>query len=1019
MKITNYAIKNYQFTLIVVLMIAALGVSSMLKMPRAEDPSMNAPTFPVTIIYPGTSPKDMEELVVKPLERKISELEDIDKITTTIQDGLAVLIVEFDYNSNVDNKYQELTREVNNIRKDLPQDIYSVEVQKADPSSVNILQMEFVSENASRDLIRQHAEELKDRLEKVNGLKNVEIQGIPDHIIKVDLDLAKMAYRHIPLNSVAQAIKSNLANIPGGRIIEGNKTFNIKTNTSLNSIDQIKNMIISGNKGGILRLKDIANIYFDYAQPKHIVRFNGHRAVTLVAAMQKGENITDLQQAYLPIINKFKKELPQNIDLKLHFDQANNVSHRLGGLGTDFLIAIGLVLLTLLPLGSRASLVVMIAIPLSLSIGIILLNILDFSLNQLSIVGFVVALGLLVDDSIVVVENIERWMRAGFSRLEAAKKATGQITKAVLGCTATLIIAFMPLLFLPGESGDFIMSLPVSIIATIIGSMVIALTIVPFVSSKILKPQESEQGNIFLQYLQKAIHKTYAPLLDKGLKYPFITLLIAAAIFGGALFLIPVIGLSLFPSSEKPQFLIDVNTPLQSNLPHTDSIMYKIEKGLSKVPEVKYYTTNVGKGNPQIYYNVIQQNQQSNFGEIFVQLKPDIEAEEKKEIINQLREKWTPFEGAKIEVKDFQQGVPMEAPIEVKLLGENLDTLRNLASKVEHLLNITSGTIYTNNPVKNLKSDLLVDVNKAKAQSLGIPAINIDQAVRTAISGRVVGSFSASGQTDEDYNIVLTTPHPEFPSQHIFDKIYVNNLQGKAYPLQNFAQLKFEKSPVKIKHLNKVRTVVVTSFVQKGYLTDNVIQKVMNKMNHFNLPTGYHYKMGGQVEGRKQSFNGFQDVILVAAFLFIAVLLLQFGTFKSTFIVLSVIPLGIVGALIALLITGETLSFVATIGLIALAGIEVKNTILQVDFTNELREKGVPLIEAVEKAGEARFLPIILTTMTAIGGLIPIALSSNPLISPLAIVMIGGLISSTLLSRIVTPVMYKLIPPKIEIKNRT
>src|SRR5699024_6696104 len=246
MKITNYAIKNYQFTLIVVLMIAALGVSSMLKMPRAEDPSMNAPTYPVTVIYPGTSPKDMEELVVKPLERKISELEDIDKITTTIQDGLAVLIVEFDYNSDVDSKYQELTREVNNIRKDLPQDIYSIEVKKADPSSVNILQMEFVSENASRDLIRQHAEELKDRLEKVNGLKNVEIQGITDHIIKVDLDLAKMAYRHIPLNSVAQAIKSNLANIPGGRIIEGNKTFNIKTNTSLNSIDQIKNMIISG-----------------------------------------------------------------------------------------------------------------------------------------------------------------------------------------------------------------------------------------------------------------------------------------------------------------------------------------------------------------------------------------------------------------------------------------------------------------------------------------------------------------------------------------------------------------------------------------------------------------------------------------------------------------------------------------------------------------------------------------------------------------------------------------------------
>lgn len=1015
MRFTKYAIKNYQFTLIMVLMVAALGISSILKMPRAEDPTMNAPKFPVTVIYPGASPKDMEELVVKPIEKKVFSLDKIKDIKTSIDDGLAVIFVEYEYSSSVNDKYQELTREINSLRSQLPPDIYSIKVDKIDPSSVNILQMELVSENASRNSLRKVADDLQDALEQVDGLKDVKIHGLPDPIIRVDLQLEKMSQLKISADLVANVLKADLTNIPGGSINEGAKTFNIKTSTEFQSVDQIQNIIIAGSPQGNIRLKDIANVYFDYGPEKHIVRINGHRAITVTAALKPGENITDVQKAYLPVIQQFKKSLPSNIDLILHFDQAENVSDRLGGLGKDFLIAIGLVLLTLLPLGNRASFVVMLAIPLSLGIGIILLNLFGYSLNQLSIVGFVVALGLLVDDSIVVVENIERWMREGHSRLQATIKATGQITKAVIGCTATLVIAFMPLLFLPDESGDFIRSLPVAIISTIVGSLIVALTVVPFFSSRILRPSENEHGNIFLQYLQKGIHKTYAPLLDRGLKHPVVTLLIALVIFGGALSLIPVIGVSLFPASEKPQFLIDITSPLQSNIFYTDSVTRRIEKDLKKIPEIAYYTSNTGKGNPQIYYNVIQRNENSEFAEIFVQLKPGTNAGEKTKIIESLRNQWTPYPGAKIEVKDFQQGTPMVAPVEVKLLGNNLDTLRMLAGKVESLLDSTKGTIYVNNNIRNFKSDIRVKINKEKAQSLGVPIVNISRAVRMAIAGVPVGKFNSPDDENTDYEVLVTTPHPPYPDLTVFNTLNVNNISGNGVPLNQVAHFTLERSPVSINHLDKVRTTSVTSFVQKGFITDNVIKEVMKKMDQIILPQGYSYKMGGEIEGRQQSFHGFQNVILVASFLFIAVLILQFGTFKSTLIVLSVIPLGIVGAVLALMIAGQTLSFVATIGLIALAGIEVKNTILQVDFTNELREHGMPLTEAIEKAGEARFLPILLTTFTAIGGLTPIALSSNPLISPLAIVMIGGLISSTLLSRIVTPVMYKIIPPKVEV----
>ena len=1014
MKISAYAVKNYQFTLIMVLMVVALGVTTILNMPRSEDPDMHAPQFPVIVVYPGTSPKDMEELVVKPLEKRIYGLDNIKRIKTSISDGLAVMVVEYRYSSNVETKYQELIRETNAIRGELPRDIYSMEVQKADPSNVNILQMALISDNASKDKLKKAAEDLQDELEKIPALKNVEIEGLPDQIIRVDLQLEKLGLLRIPVNQVANALQSEVANIPGGSINEGSKSFNIKTNGNYQRIEDIQRTVISTSNGRNILLKDVAQVYFDYAPDKDITRLNGHRCVFVVAAQKPGENITQVQQSYLPVITKFKETLPANIDLQLHFDQADNVNRRLGGLGEDFLIAILLVLLTLLPLGIRASLVVMISIPLSLAIGIVMINLLGYTLNQLSIVGLVVALGLLVDDSIVVVENIERWMREGHSRLDATLKATQQIGTAVLGCTATLVIAFMPLMFMPEASGDFIRSLPIAVICAVIASLIVALTVVPFLSSHLLKPHANAEGNFFLRGLQKLIHGSYAKLLDKALHWPKLTILVAVIIFAGSVALVKVVGFSLFPASEKPQFLVDISAPLQSNLYYTDSIARQIEKELKQIPEVEYFATNVGKGNPRIYYNVLQQNEKTDFAELFVQLSPDTRTDKKQAIIQKLRTRWTPYPGAKVEVRDFEQGEPIISPVEVRLMGDDLDTLRMLAGKVETVLQQTEGTLYVNNPVRNLKTDIRVLTNKDKAQMLGVPTVNIGRTVRMAIAGLPVGTFTNPDTKGDDYAIVLTTPRPAYPDLTIFNNLYVNNVTGQSVPLTQLATLQMETSPLKINHYNKTRTVSVNSFVQKGYLNDRVIQEVIKKMDQLKLPAGYKYTMGGEIESRNQSFGGFGNIILVTLFLFIAVLILEFKTFKSTLIVLSVIPLGIVGAVLALLVTGNSMSFVATIGIVALAGIEVKNTILLVDFTNQLRREGMSLDAAIEQAGETRFLPIILTTLTAIGGLLPIALSSNPLIAPLAIVMIGGLISSTLLSRIVTPVVYKLIPPAVQ-----
>ncbi|MFM2441488.1 MAG: hypothetical protein RL449_129 [Bacteroidota bacterium] len=1012
MKIANYAVKNYQFTLTMFLMVVVVGIVTIMTMPRAEDPDMNAPQFPIIAVYPGTSPDDMEELVVKPVEKRLYELENVRKINTTISDGLAVFAVYYKYGVVVDEKYSEIVRELNSIKSELPKEVIKLEAQKATPSGTNVLQMALISNNASLDQLKNTAERLQEDLEKVTSLKKVTISGLPESQVKIDLNIEKMAQMQVSPDRVLQAIQSEIANIPGGSIVENTKSYNILTSGNYQNIDEIKNTIVFSYQGKNVFLRDVAKVYFDYAPENHITRLNQNRCLFISAAQKSGENIAKTQAAYEPVIAQFKKTLPKNIDLVVNFDQAENVNTRLSGLLKDFIIAILLVALTLLPLGLRAASIVMISIPLSLAIGIILLNIMGYSLNQLSIVGLVVALGLLVDDSIVVVENIERWMREGHSRLDATLKATNQIGMAVLGCTVTLIIAFLPLVFLPEASGEFIRSLPMAVIFCIVASLVVSLTVVPFLSSRVLKSHEGNpEGNLFMRLLKKLISGSYSRLLDWAIQRPKTTLLIAIAIFAASLQLFPIVGFSLFPASEKPQFMVNIFSPLQSNLAYTDSVSKLIESDLRKLPEVKYVSANVGKGNPRIYYNAIPLNDRTDYGNIFVQLQDDLGADEKINLIEKLRTKYTNYPAATIEVKNFEQGPPVVAPVEVRILGDNVDTLRQIASRVETMLKNTKGTIYVKNPLKNLKSDIKFDINKEKASMLGIPTVSIDRMIRLVVAGFDLGKMT--DKEGKEYAIVVSKPHPKHPSLEVFDNLYVNNVQGTAIPLSQVASARLQTSPVSISHLNKNRLVSVSSFVEKGFLNNEVIAKTEKNLEKIALPAGYHFEMGGEVESKNESFSGFGTIILVTIFFFIAVLILEFGTFKSTLIVLSVIPLGIVGALLALWFTGTPLSFVATVGLIALAGIEVKNTILLVDFTNQLRAEGMPMEQAIREAGEVRFLPIILTTLTAIGGLIPIAISINPLISPLATVMIGGLISSTLLSRIVTPVVYKLIPPAV------
>lgn len=1011
MKITEVAVKNYQFTLVVFLLLIALGIYSLVSIPQSEDPEFDVSVIPVFAIYPGASPADLEKLVVDPIEKSLSELDDIYKIESSARDGVASVVIEFTAKSDPDKKFDEVSRQINSVRSEMPDDIYSLEVIKVSAGNTNIIQSALVSETASYEELQKFAESIRDRIAAIPSINRAEAIAFPQRELRVSIDLPRLAKLRLSLTRVIGAVQSENANIPGGSIELGAKKFNIKTSGNYEDLQDIENTIVGSDKGSIIYLRDVAKVSRDYEDMRYYGRFNGKKAVFIIASMKQMQNIHNTRDEIYARFDALEQELPSYIRLERGFDQSRNVSEKLGRLKFDFLFAILLVLLTLLPLGLRASGIVMISIPLSILIGVTGLYLTGFSINQLSIVGGVIALGLLVDDSIVVVENISRWIREGHKPFDAAIGATRQIGAAVLGCTATLIFAFLPLMFLPGMAGQYMLVLPVSVVYVIIGSLFVALTIIPFASSHVLRPADNPHGNRILQLLNKGIDFTYARALQWSLKHPGRTVVIASLLFIGSLGLIPVVGFSLFPKAGMKQFLITIETPKGSTISETDKAVRFVESVVRNKPDIVYYMSNIGKGNPTIYYNTFQKSEQNNLGELLCEMTPKSQPEITS-FLDELRDTLNLYVNARIYVYEFENGSPIDAPIALRVVGDDLDSLQALSFRIENIMKSVSGTNYVKNPLGQSLTDMKIIVNRDKAGVFGIPAVEIDRTVRLALAGISAGNFREKDGTE--YPINLRLPRDGARTVETLDYIYVSSLSGEQIPLSQLSTIQFSSSPTMIEHYSKERCVTLSSFVKTGYNTDKVTKEILSRISEIQLPKGYKVIPTGEIQSRQESFAGIGSAILVALFGIFAILILEFRTFKGTLIVLSVIPLGIVGGILMLFLTGYNLSFAAAVGFVALLGIEIKNSILLVDFTNQLRQSGTPLNEAIIKAGEIRFLPVLLTTLTAIGGLLPIALSRSGMYSPLAWVIIGGLITSTLLARLVTPVMYKLMPPSIK-----
>lgn len=1009
--ITRFFVDRWQFSAVLFTLLVALGVGAIISIPKSEDPVTEFPGVAIAVILPGADAEQMERLVAIPIEDQVNGIEDIRDIQSASRAGLAVINVEFEWGADAQEKFGEVVREINVVRPTLPDGVVDIRMRRYNPAQAAIVQMALTSDDASFRQLEAYAKGLRDALERAPGVQQADVWGAPPAEVRVAANLDQLAAYRLPLAAVAEALQREGVDSPIGAVEAGGRRFNVQASGSFDSLDEIRRVALRAQDGSLVTVGDVAQVSWANDERTHITRFNGERAVFISAQARLGESIFDVINGIHPRVDAFEQSLPDNIQLHRAFDQSETVTHRLGNLARDFAIALALVLLTLLPLGFRASIVVMVSIPLSLAIGVVAMQELGYSLNQLSIAGFVLALGLLVDDSIVVTENIARHLRQGMTPREAAIAGVSEINIAVIGCTATLLLAFVPLMALPEGAGAFVRSLPVAVVTTIIASLFVALTIIPFLASRLLPRSGSGHSNVFLDTVMGAIHNIYRPALHVALAHPRKTVIIGLAAFFLSLGLIPKLGFSLFPENDSPYFLVDIETPQGSAVSETDQAVAYAERVLSEFPAIEWRFANVGRGNPQIYYNEIPPEQLSNQGQIYARFH-EWHRDEGMRTIEEIRARLDQYPRARINLRRFANGPPIEAPIAVRIRGPDLAALGELAGEVERIVRETPGARDVSNPMSERLIDLDLNIDDAAAALRGVPAGAIDHTLRIAIAGLPVAQFR--DPAGDAFPVVLRAPREDSLPVTALDRLYIWNGQGGATPLAEISRPTLESGPASIDRVQRERTATVTAYTQAGYLISGVTADVAERLEALRLPPGYSVSFGGEAEAQARSFGGLGPAILIAIFGVLAVLLLEFGTFAVTGVVAFVIPFGIMGGLIALWLGGESLSFTAVIGFVALIGIEIKNSILLVEFANQARARGVPLREAIETAGEVRFLPVLLTSATAIGGMTPLLLEDSPLFSPIAMVLIGGLISSTLIARIVTPAMYLLLAPKDE-----
>jgi multidrug efflux pump len=1038
MKITNISIDRAVTIFTLMVMVVLIGSTAYVRLPRESTPDIKIPIVVVMAPYFGTSPADMENLVTRKLEQQLKGIADLEEMTSTSSEGFAQITLEFTTDVEMSDALQKVRDAIELAKPELPQVVREdLTIREISSSDWAIMQVVL---SADYDLVqlKKVAEDLQEEIERIEGVLSAELSGGVEQEVRIDVDPERLMFYGIGLVDVMDAISLENINIPGGTIPLGTYDYLIRVPGEFETVEEIPEILLNPGAPTPVYLKDIAHVSLDLADRETISRLNTVDAVTLNIKKRTGENIIRIAEDIRDTIEQFKPMQPPGTNITIVSDVSVNINDMVSELENNILSGLILVVLVLfLFLGFTNSVFIASAIPFSMLITFIVLQAMDITLNMVVLFSLILALGMLVDNAIVIVENIYRFRMNGKGKIAAAKEATNQVSGAVIASTLTTICAFGPLVLWPGIMGEFMKYLPITVIITLISSLIVAMIFNPVLCSRFMsvpakKIEKKRPGD---RLLAMGI-KLYLPIIRWALSHRALTMggMVAVLILMGILFGRFNAGVEFMPDTEPTFAYVNIEAPSGTRIEVSDAYTKTVESAVNDLPDLKAYVAGVGTGGGG--ETLVASGGSTHLSTVSIEFNRKEERSSSTTVSMQnLRDALKTFTGARLSIEKQENGPPAGKPVTVEISGDKYDVLGEIAEQVKEEIRDIPGLVDLSDNYDRGRPEIRVRPNLEKAARLGIRTIDLASMLRTAVHGEDVSTYRVG---EDEYDIVVRLAKPARQSVEDLEGLAVF-YEGQHIPITAFADISFETGLGAINRKNAQRVVTVAGDAGEGYNGNALLAEAKARLEGMTLPYGYTITFAGESKDQKEAEEFlFGNAFPICLMLIMLVLISQFTSVTVPFVILFSVVLSLIGVLAGLLITRTPFGVIMTgVGVISLAGVVVNNAIVLLDYVIKLRNQGMAKTEALIEASKTRFRPVVLTAITTILGLIPLTIGvsfnfgnlfrgdfEHALIvggemgqwwGGMGVAVIWGLAVATFLTLVVVPVMYSTIDPVVRV----
>ncbi len=1018
MLISNFAIGHRATVFVLLVIIVIAGVESYMILPREAAPDIEIPNILVHTFYEGVTPDDIESQITIPLERKINEIGDIKELRSTSSEGVSFINIEFNPDIDIDVAVQKVRDKVDQAKPDLPDDLEDEPMIEELNFSEFPIMIVVVSGPLGLARLKQIADDMEDEIESIPGVLNVDVIGGLEREITVEYEPERLAALQVSVTDLMNTVIANNVTTPGGSLDIGEGKYLVKIPGEFKDPSEAQRLVVYARDGQPLYLNDVADLNDGFEDRQTISRLNGVESVSLSIQKRTGENIIEISDAIKKMLEEYKANVPSGVEFSITTDQSKDIRMMVADLQNSILSGLVLVLVVVFSsIGFRNAMLVSISIPCSMLISFVVIRLSGMTLNMVVLFSLVLAVGMLVDNAIVIIENVFRHGQMGKGRIQAAIDATAEVAWPVITSTLTTVGAFLPMVFWPGIMGEFMCYLPITVIITLFASLAVALVINPAMASVFIRPKGRPPAE-----KPGPILRTYRAILNWSVDNSGAVMLMAVIL----LFLVIGYykdaghGTELFPETDPKRAYVDVRCPIGVSLDTSDSYVRRAEEETEKYPDIIYSVANVGSGvgdNPMLGGSSASTHES----------RVSIEFKDRKErkvaspsILMSLREDLRDVVGADIDIRKEEEGPPTGSAVSVEISGEDYGVLVTLRQKIVDMIRPIPGLVNLRDDYVVARPEISVRVDKERAALFGLTTQLVAKNIQAAVRGINAGVYRDG---NDEYDILVRLPESRRKSLDALNNLMIATLDGSPVPLSSVCSIEIASGFGAIKRVDRKRVITVEADTE-GRLPNAVLADVQKTLANLDLPRGYAINYAGQNEEQDESIEFLSRAFAGAIFLIALVLVTQFNSITRPAIVLSSVLLSMMGVFIGLLVLKLPFGIIMTgIGVISLAGVVVNNAIILIDYIIKLREQGVDKRESLIEAGMTRFRPVLLTAITTILGLLPMALGvsfdfsawawdvgseSSQWWGPMAIAVIFGLAIATVLTLVVVPCMVSL-----------